>query len=79
MRLIAIICALVLMADTAQARCVVLLHGLARTETSFALMEAALEAEGWRVVRPADAASAGHVTVELSHLERIGAGIDLNE
>jgi len=30
----------------------VLLHGLARTETSFALMEAALEAEGWRVVRP---------------------------
>ena len=29
-----------------------LLHGLARTETSFALMEAALEAEGWRVVRP---------------------------
>lgn len=40
------------MAGAAQARCVVLLHGLARTETSFALMEAALEAEGWRVVRP---------------------------
>lgn len=36
----------------AQDRCVVLLHGLARTETSFALMEAALEAEGYRVVRP---------------------------
>ena len=52
MRLIAIICALVLTATTAQARCVVLLHGLARTETSFALMEAALEAEGRRVVRP---------------------------
>ncbi len=52
MRLIAIICALVVMADAAQARCVVLLHGLARTETSFALMETALEAEGWRVVRP---------------------------
>lgn len=34
------------------ARCVVLLHGLARTENSFALMEAALEAEGYRVVRP---------------------------
>lgn len=30
----------------------VLLHGLARTETSFALMEAALEGEGYRVVRP---------------------------
>lgn len=30
----------------------ILLHGLARTDTSFALMEAALEAEGYRVVRP---------------------------
>ncbi|MDC0136701.1 alpha/beta fold hydrolase, partial [Sulfitobacter sp.] len=48
----AIICALVLTATTVQARCVVLLHGLARTETSFALLEAALEVEGWRVVRP---------------------------
>lgn len=36
----------------AQERCVVLLHGLARTEASFALMEAALENEGYRVVRP---------------------------
>ncbi|MGC1503184.1 MAG: alpha/beta fold hydrolase [Sulfitobacter sp.] len=36
----------------AQARCVVLLHGLARTETSFALMEAALEIEGYRIIRP---------------------------
>lgn len=52
MRSIAIICALCLTASGANARCVVLLHGLARTETSFALMEAALEAEGWRVVRP---------------------------
>ncbi|THH36984.1 alpha/beta fold hydrolase [Aliishimia ponticola] len=33
-------------------RCVVLLHGLARTEASFLLMEEALTAEGWRVVRP---------------------------
>ena len=52
MRLSVIICALWLAASGAEARCVVLLHGLARTETSFALMEAALEAEGWRVVRP---------------------------
>jgi len=52
MRVTLIICALVLTASAAQARCVVLLHGLARTEFSFALMEAALEAEGWRVVRP---------------------------
>lgn len=33
-------------------RCVVLLHGLARTETSFAVMEAALETEGYKIVRP---------------------------
>jgi pimeloyl-ACP methyl ester carboxylesterase len=39
-------------ATATEARCVVLLHGLARTEFSFALMEAALEAEGLRVVRP---------------------------
>jgi pimeloyl-ACP methyl ester carboxylesterase len=52
MRIAVIICALLLTASAVQARCVVLLHGLARTETSFALMEAALEAEGWRVVRP---------------------------
>ena len=39
-------------APVAKADCVVLLHGLARTETSFALMEAALEAEGYRVERP---------------------------
>ncbi len=52
MRILAIICAMCLTASVANAECVVLLHGLARTETSFALMEAALEAEGWRVVRP---------------------------
>ena len=39
-------------APTKAGRCIVLLHGLARTETSFALMEAALENEGYRVVRP---------------------------
>jgi len=52
MRFLLIIIAFSTFAGAAQARCVVLLHGLARTETSFALMEAALEAEGWRVVRP---------------------------
>jgi len=52
MKLLMIICALCLAASAASARCVVLLHGLARTETSFALMEGALQAEGWRVVRP---------------------------
>ncbi|MGD9293328.1 MAG: alpha/beta fold hydrolase [Roseobacter sp.] len=44
--------ALLSVTGTAQARCVVLLHGLARTEASFALMEAALSSEGYRVVRP---------------------------
>lgn len=33
------------------ADCVVLLHGLARSEASFALMEVALEQEGYQVVR----------------------------
>ncbi|MFK7870210.1 MAG: esterase/lipase family protein [Roseobacter sp.] len=47
---VALLCAA--FASAAHARCVVLLHGLARTEASFALMEAALEAEGYRVVRP---------------------------
>lgn len=39
-------------ASTAQAECVILLHGLARTEASFALMQAALEAEGFDVIAP---------------------------
>ncbi len=34
------------------ADCVVLLHGLARTENSFAIMELALEEAGYRVIRP---------------------------
>lgn len=41
-----------ILAGTAQAKCVVLLHGLARTELSFALMEAALANVGYTVVRP---------------------------
>ncbi len=32
--------------------CVILLHGLARTDASFAVMELALEAQGYRVLRP---------------------------
>lgn len=35
-----------------QKGCVILLHGLARTETSFLLMEEALVARGYEVVRP---------------------------
>lgn len=36
----------------AREKCAVLLHGLARTEASFLLMEEALEAQGYAVVRP---------------------------
>lgn len=36
----------------ARADCVVLLHGLARTEASFAVMEQVLRLRGYRVVRP---------------------------
>lgn len=38
--------------QTAAADCVVLLHGLARTEASFALMEQVLRERGYDVVRP---------------------------
>ncbi|MGR3503116.1 esterase/lipase family protein [Pseudaestuariivita sp.] len=39
-------------AAAASSGCVVLLHGLARTEASFAVMEETLEASGYEVVRP---------------------------
>ncbi len=39
-------------AARAEQGCVILLHGLARTETSFLLMEEALAAHGYEVVRP---------------------------
>lgn len=35
-----------------EARCAILLHGLARTEESFLLLEEVLEGEGYEVVRP---------------------------
>lgn len=41
-----------MMATAAQAECVVLLHGLARTEASFLVLDEVLEAEGYDVVRP---------------------------
>ena len=39
-------------ARSVEGECVVLLHGLARTETSFLLMEQVLEAHGYKVVNP---------------------------
>ncbi len=50
MRLVVLILALI--PAPAVADCVILLHGLARTETSFVVMEAALRREGYDVVRP---------------------------
>ncbi|TNJ48489.1 alpha/beta fold hydrolase [Phaeobacter sp. B1627] len=50
--LIPILVALLPMAAAAGSGCVILLHGLARTETSFLLMEEALTARGYEVVRP---------------------------
>lgn len=41
-----------LTAAPARAECVVLLHGLARTETSFALMQSVLESKGYTVQNP---------------------------
>ncbi len=43
---------LLMSATVARADCVLLLHGLARTEASFLIMEEALEAQGYDVVRP---------------------------
>jgi pimeloyl-ACP methyl ester carboxylesterase len=51
MRLIVVLF-LVLLASPLRADCVVLLHGLARTEASFAIMEEVLEQRGYQVVRP---------------------------
>ncbi len=43
---------LLLLPVTARADCVVLLHGLARTETSFLVLQEVLEAEGYTTVAP---------------------------
>ncbi len=43
---------LLMLPVTARAECVVLLHGLARSETSFVLMEEVLKSRGYTVVRP---------------------------
>ena len=52
-RIIALVALLVGIAPgVARADCVVLLHGLARTENSFVLMQAALERYGYKVERP---------------------------
>ncbi|NRB05041.1 MAG: alpha/beta hydrolase, partial [Rhodobacteraceae bacterium] len=53
MRIIIVILILALAPVPAMAKgCVILLHGLARTEASFVAMELALEGEHFEVVRP---------------------------
>ena len=47
-----IFAALALTPNLGQADCVVLLHGLARSETSFVVMEQVLEKQGYQVERP---------------------------
>lgn len=47
-----VFCIAATVAAPARAECVVLLHGLARTETSFALMQSVLEAKGYTVKAP---------------------------
>ncbi|MEL7165870.1 MAG: alpha/beta fold hydrolase [Pseudomonadota bacterium] len=48
----AFLIALALTAGAVRAECVILLHGLARSEASLLVMEAAFEAQGYEVVRP---------------------------
>ncbi|WP_299152044.1 alpha/beta fold hydrolase [uncultured Tateyamaria sp.] len=52
MRVLTALFMLMLSTVAARADCVVLLHGLARTEASLIVLEQALEAKGYRVVRP---------------------------
>lgn len=47
-----LVCLFILWPAALWADCVVLLHGLARTEASFTVMEEVLEARGYEVVRP---------------------------
>ena len=60
---------LLLLAAPAHADCVVLLHGLARTDASLLVMQEALEAEGYRVVNSDyDSAAADIATLAASAL-----------
>ena len=63
---------LLAMAGPAQAECVVLLHGLARSEVSLVPMAAALEAEGYRVVN--EGYPSTKATIEAL-VPRVGAAV----
>lgn len=53
---------LLLLPVPALADCVVMLHGLARTETSFLLMEKVFQGKGYKVVRPGYASTRETIT-----------------
>lgn len=62
MKAVALILAMMLMPQAVRADCVVLLHGLARSEASLVIMQAALESKGYQVVNqgyPSQAAAVG--------------------
>lgn len=59
-------------AFAAEQGCVVLLHGLARTETSLVPMQAALEAQGWQVVNDGYPSTEEPIEALLSH---VGAAV----
>lgn len=62
MKAVALILAMMLMPQAARADCVVLLHGLARSEASLVILQAALESKGYQVVNqgyPSQAAAVG--------------------
>ena len=77
MRFLVLILALI--PGPALADCVILLHGLARTEASFVIMEAALRREGYEVVRPGYPSTKAEVEVLVDPLmpqalEKCGKG-----
>ncbi len=72
MRMLALCLGLMILPALARADCVVLIHGLARTEASFLVMEEMLKADGFDVFRPdypstqADIAELAEVTLPFA-------------
>lgn len=61
-----------MMAGAAQADCVVLLHGLARSETSLLAMEKALQVQGYQVVNEGYPSTAAPISELVAH---VGDGV----
>lgn len=61
-----------MMAGAAQADCVVLLHGLARSETSLLAMEKALQVQGYQVVNEGYPSTAAPISELVAH---VGEGV----